>query len=77
MDTVRSLRHRIQHLPPVLRLIRTALLFAAAAICLVYAVISAEAAGARGPFVVCSTLFALLAVTGLTIIADGRGIDTD
>lgn len=72
-----SLRHRIQHIPPALRLILTALLLLAGVICLTYAIISVEVASDWGPFVVASTLCAIFVVAGLTIIADWIGIDTD
>lgn len=64
---MKSLRHRMQHLPSAPRLIHTALLLVAAIVCLVYAIISVEVTNDGGPFVVCATLFAICVVAGLTI----------
>jgi hypothetical protein len=74
---VKTLRHRIQRIPPAPRLILIALLLVAAVICLTDAIISIEVVGDWGAFAVGTVLFAILVAAGLTIIADWLGIDTD
>jgi hypothetical protein len=74
---VKSLRHRIQRIPPAARLIFIAVLLVAAVICLIDAVISVEVVGDWGTFAVGTVLCAVLVAVGLTIIADWLGIDTD
>jgi hypothetical protein len=74
---VKSLRHRIQRIPPALRLILVALLLVTAVICLIDAVISLEVVGDLGIFAVDTVVCAILVAAGLTIIADWLGIDTD
>jgi hypothetical protein len=74
---VKSLRQRIQRIPPAPRLIVIALLFVAAVICLTDAIISLVVVGDWGPFAVGTVLCAILVAAGMTIIADWLGIDTD
>ena len=74
---MKSLRHRIQRIPPALRLILVALLLVTAVICLIDAVISLEVVGDLGIFAVDTVVCAILVAAGLTIIADWLGIDTD
>ena len=74
---MKSLRQRIQRIPPAPRLILIAPLFVAAVICLIDAIISVELAGNWGLFAVGTVLCAILVAAGLTIIADWLGIDTD
>jgi hypothetical protein len=73
-NTVKSPRHRIQHIPPAPRLILIALLLVAAVICLTDAVISVEVVGDWGIFAVDTALCVILVAAGLTIIADWLGI---
>jgi hypothetical protein len=74
---VKTLRHRIQRIPPAPRLILIALLLVAAVICLIDAIISVEVVGDWGLFGVSTVLCVILVAAGLTIIADWLGIDTD
>ena len=74
---MKSLRHRIQRIPPAQRLILVALLLVTAVICLTDAIISVEVVGDWGIFAVDTALCAILVAAGLTIIADWLGIDTD
>lgn len=74
---MKSLRQRIQRIPPATRLILIALLLVAAVICLTDAVISVEVAGDWATFAVGTLLCAIFVAAGLTIIADWLGIDTD
>ncbi|PBA08527.1 hypothetical protein [Mycobacterium avium] len=74
---MKSLRHRIQRIPPAPRLILIALLLVTAVICLTDAIISVEVVGDWGVFAVDTALFGIFVAAGLTIIADWLGIDTD
>lgn len=74
---MKSLRHRIQRIPPASRLILIVVLLVAAVICLTDAIISVEVVGAWGVFAVDTALFGIFVAAGLTIIADWLGIDTD
>jgi hypothetical protein len=74
---VKSLRHRIQRIPPAPRLILIALLLVTAVICLIDAIISLEVVGDWCIFAADTVVCAILVAAGLTIIADWFGIDTD